>query len=252
MKSAPAALVALSVVACTGRGEVLREGNDTPVVLQQTEARLSTGDEHACAVTSSALRCWGKSAEGELGLPLDGSHGPRQIDIGAPVRAPAAGALHTCALDTEGRVFCFGSNDSGQLGTGAPLGSDDPAPGLVTLPAPAIDLRTLFSHSCAVLSDASLWCWGENEEGQLGLGDTHPGADHPAPIRVGGANDWVAVSTGQGHSCGIRAPGNLYCWGRNTQFQIGQGSNDPQQYRAPQRVGTDTDWVEVSAGQNNS
>lgn len=252
MRGVLALLASLVATACVGRGEVLREGGDTPVVLQQTEARLATGDEHACAVISSALWCWGKSAEGELGPPLDGAHGPRRIEIGAPVRAPAAGGSHTCALDTQGRVYCFGANTSGQVGAGANAADDVPTPTQVLLPAAAIDVRTQVDHTCAVLSDASLWCWGENEEGQLGQGDTHPGKDHPEPIRVGLQNDWVAVSTGQGHSCGIRAPGALYCWGRNTQFQIGQGSAEPQQYRAPQRVGSDTDWAEVSAGQNNS
>ena len=67
MKATLALLAALGSTACVGRGEVLSEGGDSPVVLQQTEARLAAGDEHSFAVRCSALWCWGKSGEGELG-----------------------------------------------------------------------------------------------------------------------------------------------------------------------------------------
>jgi alpha-tubulin suppressor-like RCC1 family protein len=247
------ALVAMPLampLACSARGEVLREGSSDPIVLQPTDVRLATGYFHACAVVNSKLYCWGQSSDGELGLPLGEDIGPRVISVSSP-RAPAAGRAHSCVLDNTGRVYCFGDNQFGQLGSGDPE-PQNATPSLVTLPAPAVALASSFDHNCALLSDASLWCWGANREGQLGLGDTHPGADHFEPVRVGTQHDWTFVSTGQGHSCGIRAPGSLYCWGRNTGFQIGQGSSEPQQYRSPQRVGADTDWVEVSAGQNDT
>lgn len=238
-------LLSFWLLACTGRGEVLSanpDGSPPPVVLQQTDARLATGQDHACAVRAGQLSCWGRSADGQLGAPLGGDSGPRIVPIGS-VRAPAAGSSHSCALDTQGRVYCFGANDRGQLGTGDSAASN-PTPVQVMLRAAAVDVRSAFDHSCALLNDASLWCWGYNWEGQLGLGDTHPGNDFPEPVQVGRERDWTFVSTGQGHSCGIRSPGALYCWGRNTSYQIGQGSAEPQQHRSPTRVGVDSDWVE--------
>jgi len=254
------ALACLALAGCNGSGEVLRAGSDAgenpPVVLQQTEARLAAGQSHACAVVAGKLSCWGNSDTGQLGAPVGGDTGPRAIQTTGAVRAPAAGGGdradggHTCTLDTLGNVYCFGANDRGQLGTGDFDARSTPS--LVALRAPAVDLRTSFDTSCALLADASLWCWGYNWEGQLGLGDTHPGTDRPAPVQIGTESDWVFVSTGQGHTCGIRSPGALYCWGRNTAMNLGQGSAEPQQIRSPARVGSDSDWVEVSAGQSTS
>jgi alpha-tubulin suppressor-like RCC1 family protein len=240
-------LIAALAPACTRSGEVLRPMG--PVVLQVSDVRLSAGTGHACHVAGGALSCWGNDADGRLGVPAGGT-GTGQAPVivtGGPWIAPAAGESHSCALAADGSVACWGANAVGQLGAGDLTPSD--APRVVQLPARAVDVRTAFDHTCALLVDASLWCWGYNWEGQLGLGDVHPGVDHPEPIQVGTDRDWVFVSTGQGHSCGIRSPGTLYCWGRNTDGQIGQGAVTPQQHRSPTQVGADADWVEVSAGQ---
>lgn len=244
--------------ACTGTGEVLRvsEGaagaGSPPVVLRSSEVRLSSGQYHACRVVSGVLSCWGENADGKLGVaPSNGATGQGPVVVaGASWLVPAAGEHHTCALAADGTVSCWGANDAGQLGAGDRTAS--PNPRAVPLPERAIDLRTSFNHTCAVLEDASLWCWGDNFEGQLGLADLHPGEDQPSPVQVSTARDWVFVAVGQGHSCGIRSPGALFCWGRNTESQLGQGSANPLQIRTPTRVGTDSDWVEVGVGQASS
>jgi alpha-tubulin suppressor-like RCC1 family protein len=238
---------ALALAACTSRGEVLRPAG--PVVLHASDVRLSTSWAHACAVAGGALACWGDDADGRLGVAPSGTatgQGPIAIP-GGPWTAPGAGTRHSCALAADGIVSCWGANDLGQLGTGDLTSSNDPRP--VALPAQALDLRTAFDHSCALLADASLWCWGDNLEGALGLGDQYPGAAEPSPVEVGDGHDWTFVSTGQGHTCGIRAPGTLYCWGRNTDGELGQGGTQPAEIRTPTEVGTDADWVEVSCGQ---
>jgi alpha-tubulin suppressor-like RCC1 family protein len=254
----------LSVNACTGSGEVLHVGDGTagpgtagaggnpPVVLHESEVRLSTGQMHACRVASGVLSCWGQNSDGQLGVAASGNatgQGP-VIVAGGNWLVPAAGERHTCALASSGNVSCWGANDVGQLGAGDRAASAKPR--AVTLPVAAIDLRTSFNHSCALLADASLWCWGDNLEGQLGLADRYPGDAQLSPAQVSSARDWVFVAAGQGHSCGIRSPGALYCWGRNTESQLGQGSADPQQIRTPTRVGIDDDWVEVGVGQGTS
>ena len=169
---------------------------------------------------------------------------------GGPWIAPAAGSGHTCALAADGGVWCWGGNAYGQLGSGNRTARAEPRQ--VPLPANAVDVRTAFEFTCALLADASVWCWGYNLEGQLGLGDTHPGDDHLEPIQLGAERDWVFVATGQGHGCGIRSPGRLFCWGRNTDSQLGQGVTEPQQMRAPVQVGTDADWVEVGCSQSTT
>jgi len=248
-----AVLFAVALAGCTRSGEVLWPADGGgPVVLNLTDVRLSAGFGHACAVARGAMYCWGDNSNGQLGV-AGGDAGTGQAPVtvaGGPWVAPAAGSAHTCALATDGGVWCWGANDKGQLGSGDRVGRAEPRQ--VTLPAKAIDVRTAFEFNCAVLTDASAWCWGYNWEGQLGLGDTHPGEDHLEPIQLGSTRDWTFVATGQGHGCGIRSPGRLYCWGRNTESQLGQGVTDPEQMRAPVQVGTDQDWVEVGCSQSTT
>jgi alpha-tubulin suppressor-like RCC1 family protein len=243
-------LLLLSAAACTRGGEVLGPGG--AVVLHASTVRLATGGDHACAVAGGVLSCWGSDTEGQLGVPAGGAGAQRPVNIPGTWLAPAAGSGHSCALAVDGSVSCWGANDKGQLGTNDLVASSSPR--AVPLPAEAIELRTRFEFTCAVLADATLWCWGYNWEGQLGQGDQHPGTDRPSPVQVGSGSDrdWVYVSTGQGHACGIRAPGALYCWGRNTDGQLGQGATQPPQIRAPVQVGTDTDWVEVACAQGTT
>ena len=246
----PLAVMSLLVAtaACTRAGDVLGPGG--AVVLHASTVRLATGGAHACAVAGGALACWGNAADGQLGVAPGSAMAQRWVDVPGTWLAPAAGSRHSCALAVDGRVSCWGANDKGQLGSGDLVGSSSPR--LVPLLTEAIALRSQFEFACAVLADASLWCWGYNREGQLGQGDGFPGTDQPSPVQVGRDRDWIDVGTGQGHGCGIRAPGALYCWGRNTDGQLGQGATEPQQIRAPIQVGTDTDWLDVECGQGTT
>ena len=239
---------------CTRSGEVLRPADGGgPVVLHQSDVRLSAGFGHACAVSGGAMTCWGDDGDGQLGAAAGDAGAAARPPVtvpGGPWVAPAAGSTHTCALAADGGVWCWGGNANGQLGSGDRVARAEPRQ--VRLPDKAIDVRTGFEFTCGVLADASAWCWGYNWEGQLGLGDTHPGEDHLEPIQLGSERDWTFVATGQGHGCGIRSPGRLYCWGRNTESQLGQGVTQPQQMRAPVQVGTDADWIAVGCGQSTT
>jgi len=245
---------ALAAGGCHRSGEVLRPSDGSaPVVLQLTDVRVAAGYGHACAVAAGRMYCWGDDGDGQLGVATSDGGGAGQPPVvvpGGPWIAPAAGSTHTCALASDGGVWCWGGNANGQLGSGDRTSRAEPRQ--VMLPAKAVDVRTAFEFTCAVLADASAWCWGYNWEGQLGLGDTHPGEDHLEPIQLGSTRDWTFVATGQGHGCGIRAPGRLYCWGRNTDSQLGQGFTQPEQLRSPTQVGDDADWVEVGCSQSTT
>src|SRR5690606_15802606 len=162
----------------------------------------------------------------------------------------AAGSEHSCARRAAGEVFCFGANDAGQLGS--PGVNDVLGPISVALPAPALVITTESRFSCAVLDAGSLYCWGENTEGMLGQDDSYPGQDAFSPQRVGEHNDFTSADAGQGHACAIRRPGQLWCWGRNSDHQLGLGDQAAAQFRVAQRVGDQTDWIGVSAGQGHS
>lgn len=212
---------------------------------------LDAGVDHSCAVFQGALYCWGDNQRGRLGVG-DGENraSPARVGLLDSWVQVTTGADHSCALRADGTVWCFGANDVGQVGS--PGVNDVVSPIAVTLPNAAVAIASESYFTCAVLGDGSLHCWGENTEGMLGQDDTYPGDPAFLPLRVGAFADWSSVDAGQGHTCGVRLPGSLWCWGRNTDYQLGLGADVGEQYRSPQQVGSNSDWTQVQAGQNHS
>ncbi|MCB1016141.1 MAG: hypothetical protein KDB10_13635, partial [Acidimicrobiales bacterium] len=151
----------------------------------------------------------------------------------APASAPAAGALsigglQTCTIVTGGGVRCWGGNTRGELGLGAlgsrggnanQMGGNLEVVGLGTgRTATALSAGT--SHTCAVLDTGQVKCWGLNEEGQLGLGNTRShgllprsmGDELPA-VDLGTGRTATAVSAGGNHTCAVLDNGAVKCWG---------------------------------------
>jgi alpha-tubulin suppressor-like RCC1 family protein len=132
-----------------------------------------------------------------------------------------------CAIISDGTIQCWGSNNDGQLG-GGPNDHED-------VPVSYISgtWRYMFDgasarHFCAIKSDGTLWCWGANDQGQLGNNST---AAYPTPSQVGSANTWVAGAVGGGSTCAIKSDGTLWCWGANDYGQL--GNNDSSDSHVP-------------------
>jgi alpha-tubulin suppressor-like RCC1 family protein len=145
-------------------------------------------------------------------------------------------------------VFCFGANEIGQLGNDA-VAQSSASPVPVALAAAAAHVVSEANHVCVITQNAALYCWGENLEGEIGQGAALVSQLPPSP--VGTDQDWIAVDTGQGHTCGLRGAGDLYCWGRNSDSELGLGDGVPLQIRIPTQVGAAT-YSAVQAGQNHS
>lgn len=210
---------------------------------------LATGDTHACAVRHGVLRCWGGNAAGQLGAG-DTIARTTSIEVMPEKRwkAVTAGALHTCAIgDDDRKVWCWGQNASGELGTGDQ--SMRLVPTLIDTPAEPIAIASKFSFTCAVLADTRVACWGVNLEGQMGLG---PGANGLVlrPTIVGATAGWTAIGPGQGHGLGVQA-GVLRGSGRNTVYHLGLGSITPNQYQTMQTIDLGP-WRAVAAAQDSS
>jgi alpha-tubulin suppressor-like RCC1 family protein len=130
------------------------------------------------------------------------------------------GITHACAIDMGGVVYCWGATSDGQLGD---PGNDGTSRQPVTLASLATDLTVGDRHVCALLDDSSIQCWGRNTEGQVELGGP---ASHLVPFAVTlpGGELASAVRAGTAHTCAVGTGGGVYCWGRNTFGQLGDGT----------------------------
>lgn len=213
-------------------------------------AELTGGDEHSCGVDGSGgLWCWGKNEHGELGVDTLDEEIPTPTQLTDPAadwRQVSAGEHHSCSVDWDGRLFCWGSNEHGALGLD----------GVERQPRPALisDARTFTRviaggrHNCAQDTGGATHCWGSNTDGQLGLGS---GAeDVRTPTRVDPDPGFAALTLGDRHTCGIAGDGALWCWGRNDAGQLGLG--DGSRRDAPARVGTASDWLAIASGRRHT
>lgn len=195
-----------------------------------------------------SLWAWGENAEGQLGQadPFPGEG----VDRNEPTRVEdafdwtvAEGADgHSCGI-RGGALWCWGRNDRGQLGIGPSAPGQIRIPQLVDGPTNWVQVRGGHSHSCGRRDDGTLWCWGENEFNQLGLG---AGVTADTPQKVGSDADWKDMSLATFHTCAVKNDGTLWCWGRNVEGQLGTGDFEPREF--PTRVGTASDWDAVSNG----
>lgn len=198
---------------------------------------VSAGQGHTCAVAiDGTLWCWGRNVGGELGL---GPGMPIQLRTptelrGARWRSVVAGQSHTCAIRSDGDLFCWGQDDDND-GHAGPLG----VPGSGVHDAPVIvddagDWDTISTdtfHTCGVRTDGTLWCWGRNAEGQLGLGDTSIVVE--APQRIGTDADWARVAVGRFATCAEKRDGRVLCAGANRSGELGVGDTDARLFFTP-------------------
>jgi alpha-tubulin suppressor-like RCC1 family protein len=206
--------------------------------------------DHTCAVRAGELACWGENGAAQLGV------GDRTARL-APEAVGAlytdfvdvcAGERHACALRADGSLWCWGENVHGELG----LGDRDPRelPSKLAL-RPLVRVSCGGYNGCALAPDGALYCWGDNFEGKLGQADAFDAGDGLLPVRVAPQLTFYDVSVGQGHVCAITREGELYCWGRNTQGQLGDASTASQE-RRPLRVDADMLYRRVAAAQTHS
>ncbi|NUQ75788.1 MAG: hypothetical protein HUU21_19775 [Polyangiaceae bacterium] len=218
---------------------------------------IGAGYAHTCAifndsnVVDGSVMCWGRNEDGQLGAgDISFSAAPRPVDLGAgnTAVAIALGAAHTCALLKDKTVKCWGSNEFGQLGLGLDDKLDKPKPeGPVNLGAgkSAIGLAAGFNHTCALLSDYSLLCWGRNDWGRLGLGDETARISPSGPV----AEMVASITAGEAHSCAILRDGSLDCWGYNNNGQVGAGDTGNHLLPSSVKLGEDKKASAIAAGQ---
>ncbi len=168
------------------------------------------------------MRCWGRNNQGQVG---DGTWTTRTIpvaiDPGILATEIATGYAHTCASSTSGAMRCWGRNGSGQLGDGT-TSHRNLAVNVDGLGSGVTRISTGGDHTCAVISNQALHCWGYNGYGQVGVGST---GNFHRPQHVTSLEGPIrALSAGGEHTCARREGNDLYCWGRATNGRIGFGT----------------------------
>ncbi len=209
-----------------GRGQAGADATEPlPVSLPAPAEWVSAGAGHACAVLADGgLWCWGDSSAGQLGPGGSGvvTPSPVQVPLEATALSVASGSLHTCGLLWDGSVWCWGDNTSGALGTGT-LDSTS-VPEAVRLVGAASWVGAGLATSCAVWGlGGSVWCWGSNLGGRLGVGLSEADlTESPTPLAVT-LESAVSLDVGRGHVCAVESNGIMVCWGRNSDGQLGTG-----------------------------
>ena len=242
-------------------GDIQTPASAGPVELGpgRTARAISAGGAHTCAVLDDAtVRCWGAGFDGRLGygntdsagdVRTPGSAGP--VNLGGPARAISAGGAHTCAVLVDNSVRCWGFGGSGRLGY-ANIDNVGDTPTTTPSTAGPLDLgpgRTATAisaggdHTCAVLDNGSVRCWGFGGSGRLGYANTDnvgavqtPGS--VGPVDLGPARTATAISAGGDHTCAVLDNGSVRCWGAGAFGQLGYANADPVgDVQAPGSVG---------------
>jgi alpha-tubulin suppressor-like RCC1 family protein len=214
-------------------------------------ARLLAAFEHTCAVDDDGTICWGPNDSGKLGLGSEGGveRTPRRSASTARYSQLCAGENHACGLRDDGEIECWGSNPHGQLGLGDRTARHEPTP--LRSGSVFTALSCGGEASCAVTDDGSLYCWGDNREGMGGQDDPYDSPDLLKPSKAALARGVRQVSLGQGHGCAVMTSGAVYCWGRNTESQLGLGPTQIQ-LRVPKPVDAGNSYLQVAAAQSHS
>jgi len=190
-------------------------------------ASLSTGGHHTCAVlVGGAVKCWGYNGYGQIGDGNSAFSQPNPTSVSglsSGVVKVAGGTFYNCALTTEGAVKCWGSNAYRTLADGTNVNRATPVDAL-GLSSGVASIEANESHSCVLLKDGSLKCWGHNLFGQLGRGVASAAQSTPAAV-AGFSGRPVALSVHEGNGCAITAGGGAKCWGRNNLGQIGDNTS---------------------------
>ena len=216
-------------------------GNDT------NWSAISAGDYHTVAIkTDGTLWAWGYNVNGQVG---DGTiiNKTIPIQIGTDNNWSQVSAAwdNTIALKTDGTLWTWGANHGSEFGDGLILNYTIPTQ--VGADSNWLDISAGYDHTLAIKTDGTLWTWGGNGWGALGDGTT---TRKYFPIQIGADTNWSAISAGSHHSHALKSDGTLWSWGYNYDGAIGDGTSGYNDRHIPTKIGNDTNWNKIDAGQD--
>ena len=212
---------------------------------------VSVGRDHYLAIAADGT-LWGagQNSNGSVGT---GGTVPKtrltQIGTDTDWMQVSAGSGYTLALKTDGSMWAWGNNSNGQLGLGL-AGAPELTPVAVQPGTTWLDIAASGGgHSYGIRTDNTMWAWGANSVGQLGIGTSGSPVLNPTQI----PGNWVDVATGNGnHALAINNLGELFAWGKNDDGQLGQGSVSPFETTPQQVTVAGVNWIDLGAGNGTS
>jgi len=197
---------------------------------------VGTNGNYTCTIASDNLAyCWGDNAYGQLGNSSTAqSNIPVQVNIsgvlsGKTIKQISAGANHACAIASDSLAYCWGSDTYGRLGDNTTTQTSVP---VAVYASGVLSSKTILAisagtyHTCAIASDNLAYCWGYNASGQLGNNSTTQ-SQVPVAVDTSGVlsgKTIKSISVGNGHSCVVASDNKAYCWGSNSNGQLGNNS----------------------------
>jgi len=208
-----------------GNGTIINSNAPAAPIANLSTKMVAAGATHTCAVLMTGeLNCWGGGASGQLGTGTNAnSLVPTLVPASANMLSVDVGYGFTCSVDAGGVLRCFGDNTFGELGIGP--GMNQSSPQVVTDVTNAIGVTcgvhtNSGGHTCALRADGTLFCFGLNNQGQLGVGDI---MDKSTPKQVN-LPPVAEVAAGFQFTCARLVNGPVRCWGRNDVSQLGTGT----------------------------
>lgn len=200
------------ICARTDAGDVTCWGTEkeVPLPFKNNVAEVAVASAHICARTEQEIGCSGDDALGKVPT-LKNERAAKQL---------VSGDAFACVLDTSGAASCWGQNTMGQLGRASDMSAHDkplPIQGL----GPIERLAAGESQACAITANGSVSCWGNNSDGELGIGTI---SDTEKPTRMKLSEPVKEVCLASMHGCARAQSGKVYCWGDNSGGQLGDGT----------------------------
>lgn len=205
---------------------------------------VAVASDHACAlIDDGSVWCWGDGAHGELGGDTGAPGKARRVELPRAVEVAVA-PDRSCAVLSDGTVSCWGDNRTGQLGS-ATTARGSARPVVVEGVSGATRLAMGTGHTCAVVAERRVLCWGDNRRGQLGTGEAV--ATRLDPGHVVDIRGVTSISAGPYSTCAVDDADRAVCWGDGTFGQLGDGRrSDPR--RQPVRVKIGSRATDVAVG----
>ena len=229
-----------------GDGTVTQRKSPVQIGTATDWASISSGQLHNIAIkTNGTLWAWGDDSYGQLGdgLPIGSrKYSPVQIGTATNWASISANFAQTIAIKTDGTLWAWGANTTGQLGDSTT--TQRPSPVQIGTANNWAGVSAGGNHTIAIKTDGSLWAWGANSKGQLGNGTN---TNELTPVQIVTATNWASIRASFGaYTLAIKTDGSLWAWGDNTWGTLGDGTTTNR--NSPVQIGTANNWAGVSAG----